>query len=83
MSLNGDSEDEEVQRLLEFNEVTNMFKPVLKVGLKFSTAQVFRNALREWNVQHGFDIKFTKNEGKRVTAICINECGWRIHASPM
>ncbi|XP_059659227.1 uncharacterized protein LOC132306048 [Cornus florida] len=28
-----------------------------------------------------YDIRFKKNERKRVTAICVNGCGWRIHAS--
>ena len=66
LSLNGSSDGEHWP---EFNEDVDMMKPELKVGMIFSTPQVFRNALREWNVQNGYDIKFTKNEGTRVTAV--------------
>ena len=60
-----------------------MENPVLKIGMKFSNAQVFRQAMKEWNVQNGYDIKYIRNENKRITAFCKVECGWRIHASPM
>ena len=32
-------------------------------------------------MQNGYDIKYTRNENARITAICKNDCGWRIHAS--
>ncbi|KAG8363804.1 hypothetical protein BUALT_Bualt19G0060400 [Buddleja alternifolia] len=30
-----------------------------------------------------WDVKFLRSEKRKVTAICKNGCGWRIHASPI
>lgn len=65
----------------EFNEERDMGKPELKLGMLFSSAAVFRAALREHSIRNGTDFKFKKNDGDRVTAVCKNECGWKVHAS--
>ncbi|XP_077215829.1 uncharacterized protein LOC143850465 [Tasmannia lanceolata] len=77
------SSTDEREPRVEFNENVDMQKPVLVVGMIFSSPQVFRAALKEYAIQHGFDYMFVKNETSRVTAICKSKCGWRIHASPM
>lgn len=82
-SLDGSSEGEDEISYPEFNEDLDMVKPELKVGMKFTNAQVFREALREWSVQNGYDIKYKRKENARITALGKNDCGWRIHASPM
>ncbi|XP_012845398.1 PREDICTED: uncharacterized protein LOC105965402 [Erythranthe guttata] len=77
------STDSEGEKSDEFNEVTGMKNPNLFVGLKFSTPQVFRRAMIRWNVLRGHDITYIKNENKKITAKCKEDCGWRIHASPI
>ncbi|XP_028103349.1 uncharacterized protein LOC114302516 [Camellia sinensis] len=83
-TLYGSSDEEKFDdRFAEFNEDVDMVKPKLKVGMKFKNAQVFRNALKEWQVHQRYDLKWVRNENKRITAMCKQECGFRIHASLM
>ncbi|KAH7848811.1 hypothetical protein Vadar_008331 [Vaccinium darrowii] len=83
-TLKGSDEDSNQINHPEFNEDVDMKNPVMKKGMKFTNVTVFRKALREWQVQGGYDIKFVKNESTRVTAICKEKkCGFRIHASNM
>ena len=82
-TLYGSSEDEVIPTYPYFNEDVDMVKPTLKVGMKFTSAQIFRKALVEWQVQQGYDLKFIRNENARITAACKRGCGFRIHASPM
>ena len=52
-----------------------MENPQLKLGMIFSSPQVFKQALVEWTVRQGYDIKYLKNENKRIMAICKFDCG--------
>ncbi|KAK9292713.1 hypothetical protein L1049_020692 [Liquidambar formosana] len=53
------------------------------VGRVFVSIDAFREKLREYVIQEGFDIVRVKNERTRVTVKCAGEgCQWRIHASP-
>ncbi|XP_038721992.1 uncharacterized protein LOC120014142 [Tripterygium wilfordii] len=54
----------------------------LVIGQIFADHVLFRKALKEFSIQHGFDYIFMKNDKWRVTAICARHYGWRIHASP-
>ncbi|XP_012830045.1 PREDICTED: uncharacterized protein LOC105951201 [Erythranthe guttata] len=78
--LNSDVEGEQYE---ESNEATGMKNHVLSVGLKFSTPQLFKKAMVRWNVLIGHAITYIKNENKKITAKCKQDCGWRIHASPI
>ena len=51
--------------------------------MKFTSANVFRKALREWAIKRGYTYLFNKNCTTRVSAICENKCGFRIHASEL
>ncbi|KAG5544094.1 hypothetical protein RHGRI_016740 [Rhododendron griersonianum] len=79
-SLKG-SDDDESHEQVEFNEKVHTKNPELICGMKFPTVQTFRKYLKEWNVVHGYDIEFDKNESNRITAKCRLGCTWRIHAS--
>ena len=62
-TLYGSSDEKEMDdRFAEFNEDVDMVKLELKVGMRFKNAQVFRNALKEWQVQQGYDLKWVRNE---------------------
>ncbi|KAL5784528.1 hypothetical protein ACOSQ2_006920 [Xanthoceras sorbifolium] len=56
----------------------------LEVGQLFQNLQHFRQVIRDFAVQDGFQLRRVKNERDRYTAECAYEgCGWRIHASPI
>ncbi|XP_028060305.1 uncharacterized protein LOC114263920 [Camellia sinensis] len=59
-----------------------MKDPILVVGMKFPNPQVFKEYLREFNVVHGYDIRYIRNESARIIVVCRHGCTWRIHASP-
>ncbi|KAF7119302.1 hypothetical protein RHSIM_Rhsim13G0148900 [Rhododendron simsii] len=59
----------------------HMNDPDLQVGTMFASAAVFRAVLRKHTILNGTNFEFKKNDGDRVTTICKNKCGWRIHAS--
>ena len=56
----------------------------LETGLLFVDVTEFREVLKDFVIQEGFEIVKVKNEKTRVTARCAAEgCTWRIHASPI
>ena len=58
----------------EFFEKRDTGTPELKLGMLFASVKVFRAALGEHAIRNGYDFKFLKNEGTRVTVVCISEC---------
>ncbi|XP_019427184.1 PREDICTED: uncharacterized protein LOC109335506 [Lupinus angustifolius] len=55
----------------------------LETHMLFLNVHHFREVLKDYFIQEGFEVKRLKNEKARVTAICVAEgCGWWIHASP-
>ncbi|KAK9293352.1 hypothetical protein L1049_021344 [Liquidambar formosana] len=82
ISLPSDSDDEfPRKRELIYNRDRDLDNPKLVVGTKFATPVDFRELLRRFSVMKGFDLKFKKNFGQKITATCKEECGWRIHSS--
>ncbi|KAL3517043.1 hypothetical protein ACH5RR_023945 [Cinchona calisaya] len=63
-----------------FNEKTDMKDPVFKVGMLFKSVKEFRAAIRAHSIKDGRNVRFKKNEGKRIRAI-FEGCNWRISAS--
>ncbi|XP_059626164.1 uncharacterized protein LOC132269126 [Cornus florida] len=53
----------------------------IELGIRFASAKDFRLALRDYVIRKKFDIKFKKNDGDKVSAVCSEGCGWRIYAS--
>ncbi|KAK4478981.1 hypothetical protein RD792_014488 [Penstemon davidsonii] len=54
----------------------------LVFGDVFYSIHEFREALRTFSIQEGFEFVRIKNERKRVTVKCASEgCPWRLHAS--
>ncbi|KAL3529703.1 hypothetical protein ACH5RR_009025 [Cinchona calisaya] len=66
-----------------FDEKRDMDNPKLKLGMIFKDVKVFRAALRENSIKEGYEFRFVKNDGNRVTVVCDDECPFRIHASKM
>ncbi|KAL3498355.1 hypothetical protein ACH5RR_041087 [Cinchona calisaya] len=75
------SDGEVVDDFPEFNAEREIEKPDLVVGQLFNNVVEFRVALKQHAIVNGFEFKCTKNDNDRVTATCVKNCGWRIHAS--
>ncbi|CAK9136603.1 unnamed protein product [Ilex paraguariensis] len=57
-------------RYQEFMEATNMCNPKLPLGMIFSSAIVFRMLIRQHAIMDGFDSRYLRNNGDRVTTVC-------------
>ena len=49
-----------------------------KLGMEFGSLKDFKQALMEHSVLNGKEVKFVKNDQKRVRAICKKKCGFVI-----
>jgi hypothetical protein len=59
---------------------TDMSNPTLVVGNTFRNADEFRKAVRQYNILRGKDLKFKKNERKRIVVVCKDErCRYRVY----
>jgi hypothetical protein len=62
----------------------DLVNPTLKLGMKFSSLQLFREAVKQYNVQRGKDIQFVKNERARCVAVCRDpSCDYRVYGRQM
>ncbi|RYR25900.1 hypothetical protein Ahy_B02g059928 [Arachis hypogaea] len=65
-----------------FREGAKFGKLLLKVGMKFSTKQEFKEAMREYCIQEGRPVWFKKNNNIRCRGQCKGEeCPWVVYAS--
>ncbi|KAH7853245.1 hypothetical protein Vadar_000506 [Vaccinium darrowii] len=69
-SVRGSDEDEVVKEKHIWLNGSMMHNPKLVVNMKLPSPQVFRQYLKEYNVKYGYDIKYLKNENKRIKAKC-------------
>ena len=66
----------------EFNPVTNFDKKIqLRVRMKFTNFKVYREALKEYEIQQGINYTFINNKAARITVKCKGGCRWKVHAS--
>ncbi|KAI8563066.1 hypothetical protein RHMOL_Rhmol03G0084600 [Rhododendron molle] len=64
-----------------FNENTDMVNPIFEVGMEFKTHAVFRDAVKEYAVKWGKEIKFLKSDRRQVRAKCKDGCPWDIYCA--
>jgi hypothetical protein len=68
---------------VEFHEV-DIVNPNLKLRMKFSNIQLFREAVKQYNVRKGKDIRFEKIERAKCVAMCRDpDCGYRVYGRQM
>jgi hypothetical protein len=68
---------------VEFHEV-DIVNPNLKLRMKFANIQLFREAVKQYNVRRGKDIRFEKNERAKCVAVCRDPgCGYRVYGRQM
>ncbi|XP_059438654.1 uncharacterized protein LOC132171372 [Corylus avellana] len=62
----------------------DLVDPVIKLEMKFTNIQMFREAMRVYNVKRGNDVKFTKNETMRCVAVCRDaKCNYKVYGRKM
>jgi adenine-specific DNA glycosylase len=49
--------------------------------MKFNSLLDFKDAVRDWNVRNGYELKWVKNEGNRVRVVCARGCPYRVLCS--
>lgn len=63
--------------------LVNEGKIKLAKGVVFADMKHFRQVLREFAIQEGFNLVRVKNEKARITGVCeAKDCPCRVHASP-
>ncbi|XP_058751316.1 uncharacterized protein LOC131624382 [Vicia villosa] len=75
------SDEDKVHKLENFKKehFNKNFK--FEWGMEFNSLDEFREAIREWSVLNGREIKFVKNESYRVRVECRAKCGFLILCS--
>ena len=81
-SENEPEDDVEDDSFSEFNSHRDLDNPKFTIGMLFGTKQEFKDAVREYSIRGGFDIKFTQSEDKKIQANCQG-CTWKIYVSAM
>ncbi|XP_047178286.1 uncharacterized protein LOC124845263 [Vigna umbellata] len=84
LSSNVDSDEDVSENKRQFvkyraEDMTKGFK--FKLGMEFKPLKDFKSALKEHSVLNGKEVKFVKNDLKRVRAVCKKGCGFLIMAS--
>lgn len=65
-----------------FNDRNDMRRDCFKLRLVFPNAKIFKEAVREYSIQAGKQIRFKKNDPHRVRACCKDpNCKWVCYAS--
>jgi len=68
------SDDDQGPRYEKFVMADLHKKYKFKVGLEFKSLAEFKEAIIEWNVLNGYEIKFPKNDKVRVRVVCKGNC---------
>lgn len=53
----------------------------LEIGLTFRDTTECQQAVRNWAIENGYDIKWTKSARGKLQAVCRGNCSWKIYAS--
>ena len=52
-----------------------------KLGMEFNSNREFKDAIIDWNVLNGYQIKMSKNEPDTIRVICKKKCGYLVFYS--
>ncbi|XVF86163.1 hypothetical protein PTKIN_Ptkin18bG0018100 [Pterospermum kingtungense] len=82
-SVHESDDDEEVTQWPEFNIEIDMRNPQFSKGLIFASREVIKEAIRQYDRLNRFNIRFVRNDKKRVKAICADGCPWSLWAAKL
>jgi hypothetical protein len=61
-------------------DLTDMNNPTLVIGNTFRNASDFRKVVKQYNILRGKDLRFKKNELKRIVVVCKDsKCRYRVY----
>jgi hypothetical protein len=73
----------DVTKIVHF-DLTDMNNLTLIVGNTFHNAVEFRKVVRQYNIIRGKDLKFKKNENKRIMIVCKDlRCEYRVYGKQL
>ncbi|KAI3410640.1 uncharacterized protein J3R85_018644 [Psidium guajava] len=67
----------------EFNVDVDMENPTFKLGMCFSNAKEFSEAIKNYAIKNRRQVRFVKNAPNKVRVVCSDGCDWLIYASKM
>ncbi|XP_060972424.1 uncharacterized protein LOC115704296 [Cannabis sativa] len=66
-----------------FNPAIDMKNPIFHLRMVFASKKVVKEALREYAIKNGRQIRFVKNDKRRIRVICQESCPFLFYASVM
>lgn len=81
LDSSSDGEESSKPRYPNFIPERDMQDPHFKIGMRFSSAREFKDAVNEYSLKHRKVIRYYTNEKWRVRAMCVGHCEWMIYAS--
>ncbi|CAL5094176.1 unnamed protein product [Urochloa decumbens] len=63
-----------------FRADIDMQNPIFRVGMVFSNVRELRQAVDAYSIKNRHPIKKIRNEKKKIEAICVGECPWKLKA---
>jgi hypothetical protein len=70
-------------RTVDFTHL-DLQDPSITIGMKFPNIEMFREAIRVYNVKKGKDIKFKRSERNRCVCVCRDaRCKYRVYGRKM
>ncbi|KAF4350325.1 hypothetical protein F8388_010881 [Cannabis sativa] len=66
-----------------FNPTIDMKNPIFHLRMVFASKKVVKEALREYAIKNGRQIRFVKNDKRRIRVICQESCPFLFYASVM
>lgn len=57
-----------------------MQNPIFRVGMVFSDVKELRLAVNAYSIKNRRPIQKTRNESKKLEAVCMNDCPWKLKA---
>ncbi|KAK8714515.1 hypothetical protein V6N13_149705 [Hibiscus sabdariffa] len=73
--------DEKKKKMLEFNSETDLKNPKFKKGMVFSHQSVIKEAVKQYAVLNGYNVRMKVNDSRRLQVVCKASCPWMIWAS--
>ena len=71
--------DEDDSTYPEFNEYIDMENPQFRMGMVFSSAAVFREAVRQHAITQQRGIRLKKNHSDKIKWVCSDGCDWKCY----
>ncbi|KAL4289499.1 hypothetical protein GQ457_14G002690 [Hibiscus cannabinus] len=70
------------QKFPEFNSFADMIKPRFEIGLVFAGKKILKEAISQYGRINKYNVKFKKNDKRRLVTACKPGCPWILRASP-